>query len=173
MHVARWDKEQDASRAQGNYHGNFKHGYVCEEMARLVLGAQPPTPKTVPIRYVEVDHQEPSMELVSAPLYFQESSFENYEPHEEFVDANQHPYYVTYPQETNSMMLVGPMQSKMPPQSSQYGQQPYPQRRAIQASPGVKCFKCQGDHLMRDCLELVPHQQKFPPVERHCMKCCS
>ena len=173
MHIARWAKERDASRAQGNYHGNFQHGYVRQEMAKPVLGAQPPPPGTMPVRYVEADHQEPSLELVSTPPYYQESSFENYEPHEEFVDANKHPYYVTYPQETNSMMLVGPMQSRMPPQLPPYGQQPYPQRRAIQASPGVKCFKCQGDHLMRDCPELVPQQQKFPPVERHCVKCCS
>ena len=169
MHIARWAKERDASRAQGNYHGNFQHGYVRQEMAKPVLGAQPPPPGTMPVRYVEANHQEPSMELVSTPPYYQESSFENYEPHEEFVEANKHPYYVTYPQETNSMMLVGPMQSRMPP----YGQQPYPQRRAIQASPGVKCFKCQGDHLMRDCPELVPQQQKSPPIERHCVKCCS
>ena len=67
-------------------------------MARPVLGAQPPPPRIVPVRYVEANHQEPSMELVSAPPYYQESSFENYEPHEEFVDANKHPYYVTYPQ---------------------------------------------------------------------------
>ena len=69
------------------------------------------------------------------------------------------------------MMLAGPMQSRMPQQLPQYGQQPYPQRRAIQASLGVKCFKCQGDHLTRDCPEWVPHQQKFPPLERHCAEC--
>ena len=142
-------------------------------MARLVLGAQPPAPGTMPVRYVDANYQESSRELVSAPPYYQESSFENYDHHEEFVDTHQHPYYVTYPQETNSMMLVGPTQSRMPPQSSQYGQQPYPQQRAIQASPGVKCFKCQGDHLMRDCPESVPQQQKFPPLERHCAECCS
>ena len=144
-----------------------------KKWARRVLGAQPPTPGTIPVRYVEANHQEPLMELVSTPPYYQESYFENYEPHEEFVDANKHPYYVTYSQETNSMMLVGPMQSRMPPQLPQYGQQPYPQQRAIQASLGVKCFKCQGDHLMRDFLESVPQQQKFPLVERHYVKCYS
>ena len=68
-------------------------------MAKPILGAQPPPPKTMPIRYVEADHQEHSMELVSAPLYYQESSFECYEPHEEFVDAKKYSYYVTYLQE--------------------------------------------------------------------------
>ena len=169
LHIARLARtREEAARPQGN----FPHGYVCQEMARPILGAQPPAPGTMPVRYVDANYQEPSRELVSAPPYYQESSFENYDHHEEFVDTHQHPYYVTYPQETNSMMLVGPTQSRMPPQSSQYGQQPYPQRRAIQASPGVKCFKCQGDHLMKDCPESVPQQQKFPPVERHCVKCC-
>ena len=90
------------------------------------------------------------MELVSAPPYYQKISFENYKPHEEFVDANKHSCYVTYPPETNSMMLVGPMQSRMPQQLPQYVQQPYPQGISIQASPRVKFFKCQGDNLMRE-----------------------
>ena len=69
MHVARWAKEQDASRAQGNYHGSFHHGYVHQEMARPILGAQPPAPRTMPVRYVDANYQEPSRELVSAPPY--------------------------------------------------------------------------------------------------------
>ena len=91
----------------------------------------------MPIRYVEANHQDPSMKLVGAPTHYQESSFENYEPHEEFVDANKHPYYVTYLQEKYSMMLVGPMQSRMPPQLPQYVQQPYLQQRAIRSESVV------------------------------------
>ena len=75
-------------------------------MAKLVLGVQPPPPGTVPLRYVEADYQEPKMDLVSAPPYYQEPSSEWYEPIDEFVNMGEQPY-VTYPPETNSMMLVG------------------------------------------------------------------
>ena len=60
-------------------------------MAKPVLGVQPPAPRTVPVRYVDTKYQEPTMELVSAPPYYQEPVFEWYEPREEFVDMSGQP----------------------------------------------------------------------------------
>ena len=87
LHIARLARERDiAMRPHGNFQGNFEQGYVHQNMAKLVLGVQPPPPRIVPVRYVDVEYQEPSMELVSAPPYYQESIFEWYEPIEEFID---------------------------------------------------------------------------------------
>ncbi len=114
LHIARLTREQEgAARLQGNFHGNLQQGYVRHEMAKPVLGVQPPPPGIVPLRYVDAEYQEPTMELVSAPPYYQEPISEWYEPREEFVNMNEQPY-VTYPSKTNSMMLVGPMPSRMP-----------------------------------------------------------
>ena len=114
-------------------------------MAKPVLGVQPPPPGTVPLRYVEADYQEPKMDLVSTPPYYQEPSPEWYEPGEDFVDTCEQAY-VTYPPETNSMMLVGPMPSRMPQQM----QQPYPPRRPSPTPADVKCYECGGNHYARD-----------------------
>ena len=154
MHIARLAREREGTvRPQGNFQGNFQQGYVRQEIARPVLGAQPPPPETVPLRYVDAEHQEPTMELVNAPPYYQEPVSEWYEPQEEFVDMSGKPY-VTYPSETNSMMLLGPMPSRMPQQMSQQ----YPPRRSAPAPSDVKCYECGGNHYVRNC----PNRQPQP-----------
>lgn len=44
------------ARPQGNYQGNFQQGYPRQEMARPILGAQPPPPGTMPIRYLDAHY---------------------------------------------------------------------------------------------------------------------
>ena len=47
LHIARLARtREEAARPQGN----FPHGYVRQEMARPVLGAQPQAPGTMPVR---------------------------------------------------------------------------------------------------------------------------
>ena len=48
---------------------------------------------------------------------------------------------------------------------------PFPRRPP---HPGIKCFKCGGDHWARDCPQPSDGlaQPRFPPIERYCAKCC-
>ena len=82
-------------------------------MAKPILGAQPPPPGILPIRYVDVEYQEPSIKLVSAPPYYQKPISKWYEPQDEIVDLSGQSN-VSYISETNSMMLVRLMQSRVP-----------------------------------------------------------
>ena len=65
-HIARLARERGAFLAQQP--GQPRQGYVQHESAKPVLGAQPPRPGTVPVRYVDAEYQEPSKELVQANL---------------------------------------------------------------------------------------------------------
>ena len=108
IHIARLARtREEAPRPQGNFQGNFQQGYTRQEFAKPVLGAQPPPPGTVPVRYVEADYQEPTLDLVSVPPYYQEPAQEWFEqPRDKIVDMSGPPY-VSYPPETNSMMRLG------------------------------------------------------------------
>ena len=98
---------------QANYQGNVQHGYTRQEVAKPVLGSQPPPPGTVPIRYVETETQEPSMELALSQPYYQERDYEWQEPQVEFIDVRN--TQQDFNEESNSMMLVGPI----PPYSAE------------------------------------------------------
>ena len=47
----------------------------------------------------------------------------------------------------------------------------YPPRRSPQAPPNIKCYRCAGDHLVKDCPE-PPPPRRLPPVDRFCDGCC-
>ena len=81
------------------------------------------------------------MELVSAPPYYQEPISEWYEPNEEFVGMGGQPS-ISYMFETNSMMLLAPMLSRM---------QQYPPWSAALSPLEVKCYECGGNHYTRYC----------------------
>ena len=62
----------------------------------------------------------------------------------------------------NAMMLVG-HEARMQPR---YARNVVP--------PGVKCFKCQGNHYAKDCPNNPQPSQRLrlPPIERYCEGCC-
>ena len=64
--------------------------------------------------------------------------------------------------DNKAMMLVGPVPRMQP----QYARNVVP--------PGVKCFKCQGNHYAKDCPnDPQPSQRpRLPPIERYCEGCC-
>ena len=64
--------------------------------------------------------------------------------------------------DTNAMMLVGPVPRMQP----QYARNTVP--------PGVKCYKCQGNHYAKDCPNdpQPPQRPRLPPIERYCEGCC-
>ena len=98
----------------------------------------------MPIRYGDVDCQEPKMELVSANLYYQEPDCEWIESQENFVDMIGQPYG-NFPTKTNSMMSVGPMPTRYPP------------RRSTPTTPRVKYYyECQGDRYVKECPNRPP-----------------
>ena len=150
---------------QANYQGNVQHGYTRQEVAKPVLGTQPPPPGTVPVRYVETETQEPSMELALSEPYYQGPEYDWQEPQAEFIDVSN--THQDFNEESNSMMLVGPM----PPYSQRSSQQ-YPPRRSAPSSSGIKCFRCGGDHMVKDCPEPPPPRPRLPPIERYCEGCC-
>ena len=77
---------------------------------------------------------------------------------------------VSYPFETNSMMLLGPMPSRIPQQM----QQQYQPRKATLAPPEVKCYECGGNHYARECpnRKTQPLRQRLPPIKRYRAGCC-
>ena len=73
MHISRLAIERDrVVRLQGNFQESFQKGYIQREPAKPILGAQPPQPRIVPLRYVDIQYQEPSHKLVSTLLYYQD-----------------------------------------------------------------------------------------------------
>ena len=64
--------------------------------------------------------------------------------------------------DTNAMMLVG----SAPRMQPQYTRSAVP--------PGVKCYKCQGNHYARECPNdsQLPQRPRLPPIERYCEGCC-
>ena len=118
-------------------------------MARPVLGSQPPPPGTMPVRLADTEYPETNMELMPMQPYADESAYEWYDPH--LDGANLSGYQHEDSQfEASSVMLVG-----------QYPQQRmnapgYPPRRSPQAPPNIKCYRCAGDHLVKDCPEPPP-----------------
>ena len=119
----------------------------------------------MPVRYVETENQEAGRELVSAGPYYQEGDYEWMEFYKEIVDVCGHPQG-GYVAETNSMMLLGPVPTKM--------SQQYPPRRSAPMPQGIKCFKCGGDHYARDCPKDQPQplRARLPSIERYCAGCC-
>ena len=113
------------------------------------------------MRYVQSELQEIGRELVANNSYYVEHELEWWVPMtNEFSSMNSHNEgaYV----DTNAMMLVGPVPRMQP----QYARNIVP--------PGVKCFKCQGNHYAKDCPNNPQPSQRprLPPIERYCEECC-
>lgn len=49
---------------------------------------------------------------------------------------------------------------------------PYQQNRNQQAPPNIKCYRCEGNHLITDCPEPPPVRRLPPVVDRFCEGCC-
>ena len=47
----------------------------------------------------------------------------------------------------------------------------YPPRRSPQAPSNIRCYRCTGDHLVKDCPE-PPPPRRLPLVDRFCDGCC-
>ena len=109
---------------------------------------------------LKLETQEPSMELALSEPYYQGPEYDWQDPQAEFIDmSNTHQ---DFNEESNSMMLVGPM----PPYLQRSSQQ-YPSRRSAPSSSGIKCFRCGGDHMVKDCPEPPPPRPRLPPIERY------
>ena len=110
------------------------------------------------MRYVESEFQATGRELVATNSYYVEHEQEWVPMTNEFSSMNNHNEgaYV----DTNAMMLVGPVPRTQP----QYA------RNIV--SPGVKCFKCQGNHYAKNCPnDPQPSQRpRLPPIERDTVK---
>ena len=70
MHIICLAREQENSlQNQGNfqkkYQGGFNQEYPQQEVARPILGTQPPPLGIVLVRYVDAKYQKPSMKPVS------------------------------------------------------------------------------------------------------------
>ena len=154
IHIARLAQEREAGLAA---YAQARQGYSQPaEQARPVLGAQPPAPGTVPVRYVESEFQETGRKFVANNSYYVEHEPEWVPMTNEFPSMNNHSEgaYV----DTNAIMLVGPVPRMQP----QYARNVVPM--------GVKCFKCQGNHYAKDCPnDPQPSQRpRLPPIERYC-----
>ena len=103
IHIAGLAREREAGLAA---YAQARQGYSQPtEQARPVLGAQPPAPGTVPVRYVEIELQETGRELVATQPYYVEQEPEWVLMTNEFSgmnDPNEGAYI-----DTNAMMLVG------------------------------------------------------------------
>ena len=67
IHIARLAREREAGLAA---YAQARQGYSQPtEQARPMLGAQPPAPRTVPVRYVESELQEIGRELIENNSY--------------------------------------------------------------------------------------------------------
>ena len=55
------------------------------------------------------------------------------------------------------------------PQQMQQSQG-YPSRKFQQAPPKLKCYRCGGNHLVKDCPE-PPPPRRLPPIDRFCDGC--
>ena len=99
--------------------------------------------------------------MVSSKPYYQEEEQPGSYSWEDFVEMR-NMGNESQIGETNPFMLLGPGPKKF----SSYPRRPPP--------PGIKCFKCTGDHWARDCPQAPtgPPRPRFPPIERHCVKCC-
>lgn len=166
---------------------NTEKNLVPQEQARLVLGAQPPAPGTMPFRYVDYENPESRLEFVQSQPYYTE---EEYPPVEPLIDITQESYvdpkiYVRDMGETSPMLLLG-----NPPRNRGYPgpnpiQKTYPVQQQGQPTVLGPCFECSGPHLVRDCphwkrpqntnggiLATPAPRMQFPPVERYCIGCC-
>lgn len=67
----------------------------------------------------------------------------------------------TYPHsKTSLMILVGPMQARIPQQQmSQVMTQQYPPKQNVQVPPNVHSFRCKANHLVNDFPEPAPPRQ--------------
>ena len=158
IHIAGLAHDREAGLAA---YAQARQGYSQPiEQARPVIGAQPQAPGIVPVRYVESELQETGRELVANNSYYVEHEPEWVPMTNEFPSMNNHSEgaYV----DNNAMMLVEPI----PRMQTQYARNVVP--------PGVKCFKCQGNHYAKDCPnDPQPSQRpRLPPIERYCEGCC-
>ena len=99
--------------------------------------------------------------MVSSAPYYQDEDWQRANSWEEWADWR--PFGVEHQyEETNPFMLFGPS----PRQATPFSRRP--------PHPGIKCFKCGGNHWARDCPQPLEElaQPKFPPIERYCTKCC-
>lgn len=84
-HIVRLAKEQEfrTNISQGPSKPNNAH----TKQARLVLGAQPPAPGTVGLRYADPKETQPGLELVSAQPYYIEKKYQVLEQTTEYWDS--------------------------------------------------------------------------------------
>ena len=138
MHIIRLAREREnAFRNQGNFQKNYQGGsnqeYPQQEVARPVLGTQPPPPGTVAVRYADTEYPETGAEMVLVEPYVQDPAIDW------LIDQTQGSGYYQEEErmESNQVMLVGQM-PEYPQQMQQ--SQGYPSRKFQQAPPKLKCY---------------------------------
>ena len=126
--------------------GGLPHKTQEGERPSLVLERQPPLPKTTLVRLVEHDddggHERA---LVPVTSYGEEIS---YEPSDDKVDWSRTPHVALpkgqFNMDLNTLTFIAG-QTRMP----------MVPKRALNLPLGP-CYKCSGDHLIRDC----PHPRQ-------------
>ena len=142
------------------------------ERARLVLGSQPTPPRTTAFRYVE--DQGPSLELVPITLYYVEEPQQS-QPYVDLQinDHNYEGFYHMVSLNAHTLMLMANGAFKKPKgYNNNMRSHPNPNYTA------GSCFKCQGDHWMRDFpieqeekAQARATTQSWPRVSRYCVDC--
>lgn len=123
-----------------------------------MLGAQPPTPGTLGLRYVDSKETTLGLEMVISQPYYRDEDYPFIDQARELWDPeyNQEPYV----QEANPLLLLGPHKGCIS-QASRFN--------SAQGSLQVgSCFDCGGDHW--NCPQRLqssgPPKPISPPIER-------
>ena len=137
-------------------------------MPRPVLGAQPPAPGSTTVRYVEVDDKGPSLEMVPTNAYYEEDASSSQLSYNMTSDYNSDNANHLVSMDAQTLMLIA--NGGFRPQKN------YGRRGPSQGTPVGPCFKCQGDHWIRDCpIEQeekgVGQNYSWPRVPRYCAAC--
>ena len=167
----RYNKGGNNAPTQNPIHPGNQNNVGTSERARPVLGTQPTPSRTTAFKYVE--DQGSLLEIVHAtPYYVEEPQHMKHYENSLYEQETKGPDHMVS-MKAQTLMLMANKAFKKPGGYNNHGRQQI--NLNFTAGP---CFRCQGDHWVRDCP--IDQEEKaqsrgvstsWPRVIRHCADC--